>query len=209
MGSICGMIRFPSMPRQQKDKPSARTKFTDSVYLLVAALAVVAVVLGFVGLLIAYNDAPWMPHGERATLLRLAIFGFAFGAANLYLTWQSVSVQRALAGKPYLRSLSALTTPWWTSFTLSLIGFAAAIYCVSVFVGGRGAAGVVNVSAPVQLFVGAILVVSGVIAVVITLKGRRYSSINRALVVFGLLVPAVLIAVGIAQVFSACWYLLR
>ena len=197
------------MPRHKQKRPAPRTKLLDSVYLLLAALAVVAVIGAVTAFFIAYEDARWMPHGDRATQLFAAVFGFGFGVAYLYLTWQSRRLQRALAGKPYLQPLSALTTRWWVSLTISLIAFAVGIYSVVLFVGTDHAAHTTSVSALVQLLGGIVLVLSGVTLLTITFKVRRQSGLTTSVVVFGLLFPAVLIASGIGRVVAGCWQLVR
>jgi type VI protein secretion system component VasK len=109
------------MSRTRKVALQKRSKLRDSFNLLLSASGIVTVVLLFIGVLIAYDEAPWMPHGDRANQLQIAIVAFGFGALCLYGTWEARRVENALAEKPHLRSLAALHTPWWVFFTASAL----------------------------------------------------------------------------------------
>jgi hypothetical protein len=197
-------------PEERKQTTAAaRTKLLDSVYLLLAALAVVAVIGVVTAFFIAYKDAVWMPHGDRATQLFGAVFGFGFGVAYLYVALQSHRLQRTLAGKPYLKPLMTLNTQWWVSLSISVIGFVVAIYSLALFVSNDRATNASSVSALIQLLGGTVLILSGGMFVAMTLRVRSKARLSASNVVFGLLLPAVLIVSGIARVIAGCWRLIR
>jgi len=166
-------------------------------------VAVIGVVTAF---FIAYKDAVWMPHGDRATQLFGAVFGFGFGVAYLYVALQSHRLQRTLAGKPYPKPLMTLNTHWWVSLSISVVGFVVAIYSLALFVSNDHAS---SVSALIQLLGGTVLMLSGGMFVAMTLRVRSKARLSAFNVVFGLLLPAVLIVSGIARVIVGCWRLIR
>lgn len=108
------------MKGHKQRTPVPRPKLLDSIYLLLAGLAVVAGIGAAIAFFIAYDTARWMPHGDHGKQLFGVVFGLGFGVAYLYQTWQSRRLQRALAGKPHLQPLATLVTNWWVSLAISL-----------------------------------------------------------------------------------------
>ena len=185
-----------------------RPKLLDSVYLLLTALSIVGVLITLIVFQNTYDKAPWMPHGDKAKQLLFALMGFGFGAVYLYSARQSRRLQSTLSGKAYLRSLGTLITPPWVSIAMSVIGFAAGIYFLCLFV-GISHVNMTSASALFQLFVGVALVVSGIMLLKTTVKVKREVPLTTSHLIFGTFFPALLIASGFWRLMASCWQLLR
>lgn len=182
-------------------------RFIDFMLYILIGIALV----GLIGVLAAYNDAPWMPHGDRANQLVAAVVGILFGIAYLRLAWQTRRLMRLLADKPQVQASMLRMAPplsqWWTSLAISVLAFAVGLYSLWTFVGfgERGHAPLLLAN----MFGGIVLAVLGPAMLVKTFRTRRAGPVTASVVMFGLFFPAVLTVFGIIRVLSAFWRLAR
>jgi hypothetical protein len=196
------------MARHRSTHPAPRPKLLDSIYLLLSALAIVGALIAFIVLQNAYDNAPWMPHGDRAKQLTFAVVGFGGSAFYLYAARQSRRLQRMFSGSRYQRSLERLITPPWISTTMSVIGFAVGIYFMVLFA-TNSRIKMNSMSDLFQFSLGIVLVVSGVLLLRPTTLAKREAPLTRAGMIFGLFFPALLIASGIGRCIITGWRLIR
>jgi hypothetical protein len=183
------------MRRQRSIQVSARPKLLDTVYLVMSALGIVCVLIVLIVFQIAYEKAPWMPHGDRAIQLTMSVIGFVTGSLYLSSAWQSRNLHRELPHRRYASVLEALGTPQWASAGLGISGVAIGVYFLYLFAANRHV-DMNRASDVFQLFLGLVLLISGSMLLRAGVLLRRRTSHTSPNVVFGFFLPALLIAAG-------------